>query len=131
MEIHYIKEYNTLAPNGYNLSAGGTHPNWTKEQKQKLSLSKMGNKSRTGMKNSERHKKRMAEFMRGNTYGAINAVKYGKPVEQYTLDGEYIRTFGSLCEAERVTGVGRSHIRMVLNGQMRQSGGYIWKRRGQ
>lgn len=131
LEIYYISKFNTMAPNGYNLTPGGEVYERTEEMRKHMSKVMMGNKSRTGMKNSEKHKKRMSEFMTGNTYGAINAIKYGKPVEQYTLDGEYIRTFGSLCEAERVTGVGRSHIRMVLNGQMHQSGGFIWKRRGQ
>lgn len=50
-----------------------------------------------------------------------------KKVEQYTLDGEYIRTFNSLKEAWLHTGAPISAIGKVCNGLGKSSGGYVWK----
>ena len=41
-EQFWIKELNTLAPNGYNLTTGGWNAKRTEEHKRKLSLSKTG-----------------------------------------------------------------------------------------
>lgn len=130
LEIYYISKFNTLVPNGYNLSPGGEAYERSEEWRKNLSKAKMGNKSRTGMKNSEAHKKRMSELMRGNKYGMVNIERYGKPVVQYTLDNKVVAEYKTLCEAERETGIARAIIRGVLNGKFKQAGGYIWKRRG-
>ena len=37
METHYIRHFNTLAPNGYNLTTGGEHPEWSEESRAKSS----------------------------------------------------------------------------------------------
>lgn len=50
-----------------------------------------------------------------------------KKVEQYTLDGEYIRTFNSLKEAWLNTGAPIGAIGMVCKGLLKTSGGFIWK----
>ena len=130
LEIYYISKFNTMVPNGYNLSPGGEVYERTDEWRKHMSEAKMGNKSRTGMKNSEKHRKRMSELMKGNTYGKVNAERYGKPVLQYTLDGELVAEYKTLCEAGRTTGIARNIIRGVLNGKFKQAGGYFWKRRG-
>lgn len=44
MEIHFINEYNTLSPNGYNLTTGGEHFEHTDETKLKMSKSALGRK---------------------------------------------------------------------------------------
>lgn len=50
-----------------------------------------------------------------------------KKVEQYTLDGEYIRTFDSLKEAWLHTGASIGAIGKVCKGLAKSSGGYVWK----
>lgn len=50
-----------------------------------------------------------------------------KKVEQYTLDGEYIRTFNSLKEAWLHTGATIGAIGLVCKGLLKSSGGYVWK----
>jgi len=50
-----------------------------------------------------------------------------KPVEQYTLDGKYITTFGSQQEAMRITGVNQSQIWFCCQGKYKQAKGFIWK----
>ena len=48
-----------------------------------------------------------------------------KEVCQYTLDGEYIKSYSSITIAQRETGA--SKIGMVCVGKRHSSGGYIWK----
>lgn len=50
-----------------------------------------------------------------------------RKVDQYTLDGEYIRTFDSLKEAWLHTGAGIGAIGKVCKGLAKSSGGYSWK----
>ncbi len=53
-----------------------------------------------------------------------------KPVEQYTLDGEYIATYNSLDEASEAVGFkegGKSAISRACKGKQKTSGGYKWK----
>lgn len=50
-----------------------------------------------------------------------------KPVLQFTLDGEFIREWKSMTEAERQTGLSRHGIAKCCSGEFKQSKGYIWK----
>lgn len=125
LEIYYISKFNTMVPNGYNLSPGGEVYERTEEMRKHMSEVMTGNKSRTGMKNSEKHKKRMSELMKGNTYGAYK----GRPVLQYTLSGEFVAEYSSSAEASRKTGIG--HVKHAVSGALKTAGGFIWKRKGQ
>lgn len=53
--------------------------------------------------------------------------KGSRPVNQYSLDGEFIERFHSLIEAQRVTGVQRSNINHCCLGTRKWAGGFIWK----
>ena len=50
-----------------------------------------------------------------------------KKVNQYSLDGVFIKQFNSLSEAERETGVYCSNICRVCKGVFKQTGGFIWR----
>lgn len=50
-----------------------------------------------------------------------------KKVNQYTLDGEYIRTFDSIKDAWLHTGAPANSIGSVCKGLLKSSGGYVWK----
>lgn len=50
-----------------------------------------------------------------------------KKVDQYTLKGEYIKTWDSAGKAAKNIGVASSAIRNVLSGLTQSSGGYFWK----
>lgn len=50
-----------------------------------------------------------------------------KAVSQYTADGSYVRTYGSIREASRETGIKPKNINRVCLGQRKTTGGYIWK----
>lgn len=59
------------------------------------------------------------------------AGKYGelhpgsKSVSQFTKDGAFIGSFGSIAEAQRETGV--FNIWRCASGQQKFAGGFIWK----
>lgn len=50
-----------------------------------------------------------------------------KRVKQYTLDGEYIKTYNSIIEASKQLKIHKSNISKVCKNKMRTTGGYIWK----
>lgn len=65
-----------------------------------------------------------------NNYGSHNekvALALSKPVEQYDLEGNYIRTWIGAKEAERQTGICNSHISQCCNGKRKTAGGFIWR----
>ena len=51
----------------------------------------------------------------------------GKPIAQYTLDGELVKIWPSATEAQRQAGFGQSCIWGVANGRYKQAYGFIWK----
>lgn len=50
--------------------------------------------------------------------------KQCKPVYQYALNGEYIKSFKSINEARRITGIG--HIEKCCANKQKQAGGFQW-----
>lgn len=73
-EEEYIKKYNTLVPNGYNLQTGGKRFYVKKENK---TILKGENHPSYGKKLSEEQKKKLSERMKG-----INNPNYGKKMSQ-------------------------------------------------
>ena len=64
------------------------------------------------------------------SYGTRNErtkIHKEKPIEQYDLKGNYIKTFRSLTEASKIVDRDKKSIRCCLIGKSKQSGGYIWK----
>ena len=50
-----------------------------------------------------------------------------KPVGQYTHDGDLVKVWPSVIEAQRQTGFSKGHISLAANGKYKQAYGYIWK----
>lgn len=67
---------------------------------------------------SENVKKRYELGNDGNNY---------KAVKQYDLDGNYIATYKSSYEAEKITGIGRTCIGGCCRKEHHTAGGYVWK----
>ena len=53
--------------------------------------------------------------------------KASKSVSRFALNGEYIDSFHSVAEANRITNVNNSDIVSVCKGNRNKAGGYIWK----
>ena len=66
LETKYIKEYNTLVPNGYNILENGGHINYTYEIKEKLRKKKLGRKL------SEETKQKMSLSRKGKKKGPMS-----------------------------------------------------------
>ena len=68
-EIEAIKKYNTVAPNGYNLTYGGGRPIFSKETLQKRSISLKGKPSHMkGKKHSEATRRKISEANKGRKH---------------------------------------------------------------
>ena len=50
-----------------------------------------------------------------------------KQVSQYTLDGEFVRTYPSQTAAAKAIGVTVNHIRLAANGYNKTAGGFVWR----
>lgn len=69
-----------------------------------------------------KERRRMTNVERGN-------ICAGTPVCQYSLEGEFIREYATIAEAQEISGI--SNIGNAVNGKARQMGGFIWRRKGE
>lgn len=53
--------------------------------------------------------------------------KYGKKVDQYDLQGNFIKTWNSIREIERKINIRHSNIINCCKNKVKTAGGYIWK----
>ena len=103
-EMQYIKLYDTLAPNGYNLDLGGK-----------------GGRNVSGENNPMFGVKRPEVGLR-------NKQTKGKAVNQFSIDGIFIAQYPSIREAERQTGIDNAWISGCCRGKYgyKTAGGFIW-----
>jgi hypothetical protein len=107
MEKFWIKELDAANPEkGYNKTLGG--------------------KGACGVKVSEVARKRMSEncIHRGK-FGAESIT--AKPINQYDLDENFIRRWGSAVDAERALGFKRATLHPCLSGRTKSAKGFIWR----
>jgi group I intron endonuclease len=82
METFFIHEYNTLAPNGYNMKTGGEGGNLSSESRKKISDSRIGIKfsdehinnlrlSHLNKKHTEEEKQKISNALKGKNKGKI------------------------------------------------------------
>lgn len=104
-ERFYIKQENTLFPNGYNKATGGVK----------------------GHNLNEHSRKKLSESGKGILNSRCN-----KYVLQYDLDGNFINKYGSAKEAARLLGFSDDHrkasaILACLHNKSKTSLGFKWK----
>lgn len=86
----------------------------SKETKEKISNTLKGHKV------TEETKNKISKSLKGKTNSALS-----KPVLQFTLSGVHIKTYRSLTEAKRETGI--LNIIKNIQGIYKQAGGYKWR----
>lgn len=119
IEEKLIDEMDLTNPeNGYNLHTGGRHHRLSKEARQKISNRMIG--VYVGDKNP----------FYGRHHTEESLAKFRKRVEQYSIDGEYIRTFDSLTEASEILDVDKSSLSKACKGTYKTYAGYQWKLEG-
>lgn len=136
-EDYYIKQYNTLFPNGYNIKNGGIS-GWhhSEESRRKISSSRMG--IRKGIPITEEVKKKISEALKGRKLSSgmtghkhskeskkKMSVSHMKQVYQYTLDGKLVRIWKSTLECA-YNGFNQSHVAACCRGDEKKHKGFRW-----
>lgn len=147
LEKYYIKEYNTTAPNGYNITDGGggivvngSIGYWNGRSRSESTKRKIGNANR-GTKHSRESieaavKKRKENpnyraIFKGNLDGLKKAHEICKiKVYQYDKEGELVATHNSIVEAAKAMMCSESVISDCIKGKYCGNridfNGYVW-----
>lgn len=156
-EKHFIAVYRQFygRKGCYNIADGGqgvgdhkgeNNPMYRKHHteatKKKQSEAKKGDKnpnkngySRKGKKHTEETKAKQSAAMKGKLVGEKNYL-YGRTgdkhprsrkVNQYDLQGNFIRTWSCIKEVEEELGIKSSNISACCRGKLSKAGGFIWK----
>ena len=129
-ETYYIGYYDTYK-NGYNSTLGGDGSRgYTQsvEALQKISKSLKGRKkpngfgsrvssSLKGIAKSVEHRKKLLESKKNS----------GHKILQYSLTGEYIKTWDNIDEVAKTLGVSRESIAGCCRGKSKTAHKFIWK----
>jgi hypothetical protein len=62
-----------------------------------------------------------------NSKNKIHIYKKGKKVDQFDLQGKFIKTWDKISEVEETIGISHSNIIAVINGRKPHTNGFIWK----
>lgn len=159
LEIYYISEYDTLRPNGYNISPGGGMV--SPESKLYIDQYDLGgnliNENKT-VNEIEKYLKstncraNIVKCCKGEYLSAYNYIwrfhgesfnKYKIPprtekeimVDKYSLSGQFIETFESLASAYNSlddinANSSSGHICDCCSGRINSSHGYVWRYHG-
>lgn len=116
---------------GYNIDEGGTTTKRISEETRcKLRQKCSGkNNARYGVEVTKETRDKMRKAKLGKKQPESQKIKrritLGKPIAQYTLDGQYIKTFSGGRQVKRELGIHNASA--CARGECRTSGGYIWK----
>ena len=128
-EEEYIKKYDTVAPNGYNLKTGGNNHKCHSDTKKKLSdMNKGINNPQYGKKWSKELREKRKQDTIGNknpNFGKRSVNR--KTVGMYDSGNKLIETFNCIQEAYEKTKINKTSISGVCNGKHKKAGGFIWK----
>jgi hypothetical protein len=154
-EIYYIKQYNSKAPNGYNVRSGGREkPNTTNSNRHTVAkpvyqytiegdfIKEFISSTQAGVElniqNSVISKCCRGEGLSSGGFRWSREkidklepiIKYTniKPVYQYTIDGKFIKEFKSTREAEIELNISTGAINDVCLGIRHKTGGFRWSR---
>jgi group I intron endonuclease len=139
-ESEFINKFNTLAPNGYNLTTGGERPRFTEESKRKNSESQMGkipwNKGLTATQDDRLNKQKRFGSKHHN-FGKPTSEKQKSAVSSSAKKNAEKRkikvfchengiTYSSITEAARSLGLNTGSISSVLSGNSNRAKGYTF-----
>ena len=150
-EIHHIALLNTYKPNGYNLTHGGLafadhvlHPVYkvdksgfvvaiySSESEAEVCNGFVAGTVKRGLYSNSHYANgfywysaKKNHFSLGENIGEQIRL-HTTPVFQFSLDGMPVARYGSIIDAERITGIHYSCISGVCAGKRLSSGGYLW-----
>ena len=132
-EKFFIKRYNTICYNGYNISSGGSNGNnfagKTDEEmdeiKKKISAKISGeNNGMYNKKQSDETRRKMRE--NHANYKGKNHPRCRK-VNQYDLNGNFIKTWDYIKQVKEKLNICESSVRNCCNGKYKSAGGFVWR----
>jgi len=109
-EQQFIKHYNSITPNGYNLNSGGKHYTRTKEITNKIV------QKNKGKKRSLEQKKNISESHK-------IPVKVYNPITNHTIIVDSVTNIGKVCKKYGVST--RTATRKLKNKQSTKSGYFV------
>ena len=148
-EKYWIEYYDSIK-NGYNVSIGGSIPQYFCKAVYQLDA----DKNIIALFTSTREASRLTGIPQANIshccIGKINSangfwwcyinnydnyicepmgLSKGQPlrVEQYSITNEFITSFDSLSAAEKATNIPHQNISKCCNNKLKQAGGFIWR----
>ena len=137
-ETMYIKQYDTMVPNGYNLREGGNSSKHHEETKKKIS-EKLKNrtdlvhsKPQLGKPHSDEIKRKISNSLKGIKYSQETIKKRSELLIKHTIfqmdmNGTIIQTFNGYAEAAKSVGIHKCSIWGVCNGKGKTAKGFMWK----
>jgi group I intron endonuclease len=141
-EQDYMKKYNTMVPNGFNLREGGNSGKQNEETKKKISttlkdkfakLEIIPKNGWLGKVMTQEHKDKIKKGMIGMpkkseaTKQKLREYKTKYRVLQYTLSGELVNTYESGVDAAKHINSTKSHISSACRGKRKTLQGFVWK----
>lgn len=146
-EKEYIKKYNSLYPNGYNLHEGGNNKKHNEYTIKILSDKLRGkNHPNFGKKLSEQHVQNIKNFYKKNTTTHKNIhtdetklkikekinnyVKRNSIfcINKYDLNKNIIGTFYSYGQASSEGDINRTYLKKILDSENKVGKGFIWEK---
>lgn len=148
-EKEYIKKYNSIAPNGYNLTSGGEGGGFygkkhsdetilriTNTTKQKYIdnpelREKNSNRLKVLYKNPENIEKLKNSMKNSSIFSNLkkneNGFGFAKiKVKQYTINGEFVKEYNSMKEAGEAVNMTYRNISKCINGKQKTCAGFKW-----
>lgn len=131
LEIELIREYNSTNPKrGYNITNGGKGGQLgivlSEEQRKKKSESAKKAWERIPYKQRSHYREEKDLKPATLRYRGARLGHKKTPVVQLSINGEYIRTWNSMCEIERKLGIKTGKISECCHGKRPAYGGYKW-----
>ena len=145
-EVYYIAKYNTTNEEyGFNCHSGGPNPKRHWKSNKRQSESRKGKKyegealahilnnvqkaieHNKGRHRSEETKRKISEAHKGMTYNEETKQKLREVASLSVLCVETSKTYSSMTEAAKATGVSKCAISSVIHGRNKTAAGYHWK----
>lgn len=152
LEVFYIKDFNSLKPNGYNMTPGGNAPP-PSDRIAVVKLSKSGDvlaeyssiidasqQNSINASNIRHALNSNSHYSHGFYWhkkcDVLSVVSDGNiglqerfditPVYCFTLDGELVKMYESISDARKELNVPQGKISDVCRGRRKSTGGYLW-----
>lgn len=142
LEVFYIKYFDTIGKNGYNLMSGGANSSPGKETRDKISAANTGKKHppefgakitarQLGKPMSLEARANMSQAAKGKIISVETRIKLSqagklrincekrKPVFGYSPTGELLKTWNSITECATDLKANRCDVRRTINGVQR------------